>query len=157
MSSGLKSNVLPWIAAGWPGKVDTVWVGSANASSPMDVTGSWSVYMAQSLNATSATPTFAQTLVSTQPMRLGWVCTQGILCTEAGDDGRILLDFISVAVDSNGMANIAYGDAGPDSEGYNRSQAPTRTRTTPGRRRVRRSTEVCARAAAPPSLTSYLV
>ncbi len=75
--------------------------------------------MAQSLNATSATPTFAQTLVSTQPMRLGWVCTQGILCTEAGDDGRILLDFISVAVDSNGMAYIAYGNAGPDSEGYN--------------------------------------
>jgi hypothetical protein len=119
VSSGLKSSVLPWIAAGSPGKVDIIWVGSANASSPMDVTGNWSIYMAQSLNATSSTPTLTQTLVSTQPVRLGWVCTNGILCTEAGDDGRILLDFISVAIDSNGMANIAYGDAGPDSEGYN--------------------------------------
>jgi hypothetical protein len=118
-STTLKSSVLPWIAAGSAGKIDIVWVGSTNAASPQDVTGNWNVYMAQSLNATAATPTFVQTQVSTQPIRLGWVCTQGILCTEAADDGRILLDFISVAVDGNGMANIAYGNAGPDTEGFN--------------------------------------
>lgn len=113
--TGLGSNVLPWVVAGSDGRVDVVWVGSkdANANDPR---ADWFVYMAQSTNAHTAAPTFQQTVVSPYAVRRGDVCFAGLNCTFNGDDGRILLDFISVDIDSRCMARIAYGDAGPDTE-----------------------------------------
>lgn len=114
-SADLGSNVLPWVVAGSDGRVDVVWVGSTarNASDP---TATWYQYMAQSLNAHDAHPLFSQTVVSPQPIRYGDYCSLGLNCVFGGDDGRILLDFTSVDIDSHCMANIAYADAGPDTE-----------------------------------------
>ena len=109
----LHSNVLPWIAAGDDGRVDIVWVGSSTSDSN-DVSSDWNVYMAQSLNAHDPSPVFAPTQVTPLPIRYGAICFQGINCTLNGDDGRILLDFISVDIDSKGMAVIAFANSGPD-------------------------------------------
>jgi hypothetical protein len=40
------------------------------------------------------------------PTHYGEVCTNGIVC---GSSDRSLLDYISVAVDCNGLAHIVYG------------------------------------------------
>lgn len=114
-SPDLGSNVLPWIVAGTDGRVDIVWVGTT-ARSASDPTANWYEYMAQSLDAHDAHPVFTQTVVSPQPIRYGDYCSLGLACTFGGDDGRILLDFTSVDIDSHCMANIAYANAGPDTE-----------------------------------------
>ena len=45
-------------------------------------------------------------LVSKGVAHYGRICTNGIVC---GSSDRSLLDFISVGVDCNGLAHIAYG------------------------------------------------
>jgi hypothetical protein len=112
----MPSAVLPWIVAGEDGAVDVVWVGSS-ASKPNDTSATWYVYMAQSLNAHSGSPTFTTTRVTPQPVRYGWICFLGLLCNSS-EDGRILLDFIMVDVDSNCMANISYASTGRDSSNF---------------------------------------
>ena len=60
--------------------------------------------MAQSTNALSATPTFAQVTVSSN-VHHGEICTNGIVC---GASDRSLLDFLSIGVDCLGDAHIAF-------------------------------------------------
>lgn len=116
-SGATTSNVLPWIAAGDDGRVDVVWVGSTSSKNPSgDVTADWRIYMAQSLNAHSSSPTFKESVVSPYPVRRGQICESGLNCSFNGDDGRILLDFISISLDSSCRARIAYANAGPDPE-----------------------------------------
>ena len=106
------SAVLPWIAAGAAGHVDIVWVGSKSASFN-DPTADWYVYMAQAKDLpTGSGITVGR--VTPQPVRYGTVCLLGLLCSTEGDDGRILLDFISVDFDSAGFARVAYGDSGAE-------------------------------------------
>jgi len=116
-SPATTSNVLPWVAAGDDGRVDVVWVGSTTSRNPSgDATADWRIYMAQSLNAHSANPTFRESVVTPYPVRRGQICESGLNCSFNGDDGRILLDFLSVSLDSACRARIAYADAGPDPE-----------------------------------------
>ncbi|MEA2647197.1 MAG: hypothetical protein QOE92_2280 [Chloroflexota bacterium] len=113
----LKSNVLPWVVGGDKGKVDVAWVAS-DAPNLDDPTHDWYVYMAQATDADSGTPTFIQGRVSPTPVRYAALCFRGTLCLTDGDDGRILLDFMTIDLDSHGMANISYANAGPDTEGF---------------------------------------
>jgi hypothetical protein len=108
------SNVLPWVVAAGDGGVDIVWVGTTKGTLT-DVTSDWNVYMAQTTNGHAAHPTFTQTQVTKLPNRHGWVCFQGFGCPS--DNGRILLDFIMVDLDSKCMANISYANAAPDTSG----------------------------------------
>jgi hypothetical protein len=120
--SGLRTNVFPWLAAGNDGAVDLVWYGTkalGNCSSSAgcgssNVTGSWNVYMAQSLNAVTggtpnASPTFATTKVTEFPNHYGAICTFGISCSTGGDRG--LLDFIQVQVGPDGAADVVWADS----------------------------------------------
>jgi hypothetical protein len=66
----------------------------------------WHVYMAQSRNLLSSTPTFTQVAANATTTHYGRICTNGLVC---GSSDRSLLDFISVAVDCHGYAHIAYG------------------------------------------------
>src|SRR5205823_9921764 len=66
----------------------------------------WNVYLAQSTNALSANPTFQQVAVNSTATHYGRICTNGLVC---GSSDRSLLDFISVAVDCQGLAHVAYG------------------------------------------------
>ncbi|MHB2023713.1 MAG: hypothetical protein ACYCO3_10335 [Mycobacteriales bacterium] len=121
---GLQTNVFPWVAAGAPGKVDVVWYGtptlgtcpSKSASTPTcgssSIAGVWNVYLAQSLNLTSAHPTFQATKVSEYSNHYGAICTMGIGCSTGGDRG--LLDFIQVQTGPQGQAEVVWSDAAND-------------------------------------------
>lgn len=105
------SAVLPWVTAGKAGEIDVVWVGTT-ATSTNDPTADWYVYMAQSQNALGGK--FSVSRVTSQPVRYGSICLSGLGCSTAGDDGRILLDFISVDYDSQYNANLTFANSGPE-------------------------------------------
>jgi hypothetical protein len=113
VSAAGHSGFLPWVVAGAAGKVDVVWVDSTTLS-PNDPTGDYYVFMSQSTNALARTPTFSRSRVTPQPIRYGNVCLVGLNCSVGGDDGRILLDFISNDYDSAGRAAIVFGNSGPE-------------------------------------------
>jgi hypothetical protein len=101
VGSASAATVFPWIAAG-NGGVAVVWMGaSANP-------GSWKVYAAESTNAASLTPSYSTYTVSDHVVHTGSLCTAGTGCS----NGRQLGDFFQVAVDQNGMANVAWADDG---------------------------------------------
>jgi hypothetical protein len=113
--SGLQTNVFPWIAAGSAGRVDIVWFGTPTLGSCPNnpcgagfINGTWNVYMAQSLDATSSSPTFTTTKVTEYPNHYGSICEFGLACTTGGDRG--LLDFIQVQADPSGAADIVWAD-----------------------------------------------
>jgi hypothetical protein len=112
----LQTNVFPWIAAGDAGRVNIVWYGTPTLGAcPNQPCGSsaiqahWFVMMAQSLNALTATPTFATAKVSEVSNHFGAVCTMGIGCSTGGDRG--VLDFLSVTTGRRGEANVVWADA----------------------------------------------
>ena len=126
-ANGAGTHVLPHFAVTTPGNVDVVWYGTTATGEPNGVCGTlvsqslcnagfppytdpkapaWNVYLAQSTNALSASPTFKQVAANAAPTHFGRICTNGIVC---GSSDRSLLDFISVAVDCKGFAHIAYG------------------------------------------------
>jgi len=126
-SNGAGTHVLPHLAVTAPGNVDVVWYGTSATGEPNGVCGTvvsqspckagfppytdpnapaWRVYMAQSRNALASSPSWQQVTVNSSPTHYGEICTNGIVC---GSSDRSLLDFISVAVDCNGLAHIAYG------------------------------------------------
>jgi hypothetical protein len=101
--------VFPWIVAGDGGKIDVVYYGTtAHGPSAETVPESslWRVYLAQSLNATAAKPSFKES-AATGYMQQGSICTSGTGCAAGTRD---LLDYFQVDVDRAGMANIAYTD-----------------------------------------------
>lgn len=105
------SALLPWVTAGKAGEIDVVWVGST-ATSSNDPTADWYVYMAQSQTALNGK--FSVSRVTSQPVRYGSICLSGLGCSTAGDDGRILLDFISVDYDSHYNAALTFANSGPE-------------------------------------------
>ncbi len=109
VNSGPHTTTFPWIVAGDAGKIDIVYYGtSANGPSPEEVPANskWKVFMAQSLNALDAKPTFKES-AATGYMHQGSICTSGTGCAAGTRD---LLDFFQVDVDARGLANIAYTD-----------------------------------------------
>jgi hypothetical protein len=132
-ANGAGTHVLAHLAVTGPGNVDVVWYGTSATGEPNGVCGTlvsqspctdssgkpdgfpafddpnapaWNVYMAQSTNAVSASPTFTQVVVNATPTHYGEICSNGLVC---GSSDRSLLDFISVGVDCKGLAHIAYG------------------------------------------------
>jgi hypothetical protein len=106
------SDVMPWIAAGDPGRIDIAY-DHTNEVSEGGKYGSdnlahafWTVQMAQSLNALSGAPTITTSLVSAYPNKYGGVCTMGSGCT--GD--RSLGDFLEVQSGLQGRAMVSYVD-----------------------------------------------
>jgi len=125
-SKGLGTHVLAHLAVTAPGNVDVVWYGTSATGEPNGVYGTitfqspctdgfplysdpkapgWNVYMAQTTNALDASPRFTQAAATSSPVHYGEICSNGIVC---GSSDRTLLDFISVAVDCNGKAHIAF-------------------------------------------------
>jgi hypothetical protein len=103
------TTVFPWIAAGGPGRISIVYYAtSAAGASPETVpnTSLWRVWMAKSLNATAATPSFLEG-PATGFMHQGSICTSGTGCAAGTRD---LLDFFQLDLDEKGLANITYTD-----------------------------------------------
>jgi hypothetical protein len=103
------TTVFPWIAAGGPGRISIVYYATSSPGpSPETVpnTSLWRVWMAKSVDATAATPTFRE-VPATGFMHRGSICTSGTGCATGTRD---LLDFFMVDLDEEGLANIAYTD-----------------------------------------------
>ena len=132
-ANGAGTHVLAHLAVTSPGNVDVVWYGTSATGEPNGFCGTlvsqspctdsagkpdglapytdtnapaWNVYLAQSTNALSASPTFKQVAANATPTHYGEICTNGLVC---GSSDRSILDYISVAVDCKGFAHIAYG------------------------------------------------
>ena len=116
---GLANNVFAWTAAGDDGRVDVAWYGTpahvdpSNASCPQggpdSVSGSWSLYLTQTLNGHDAGgATFTAPIrASEHPVHRGSI--QTLLGHQCGD--RTLGDFLQLRVGRNGEAQIAYADS----------------------------------------------
>ena len=125
--NGAGTHVLAHMAVTRPGNVDVVWYGTTATGEPNGVCGTitsqhpctdgfpdytdpnapaWHVSMAQTRTALRAAPTFRQVVMDKSVTHYGRICTNGLVC---GSSDRSLLDFISVGVDCNGFAHVAYG------------------------------------------------
>jgi hypothetical protein len=101
-----RSNVMPSLAAGTPGRVDVSWYGSRSP----DFTGPhsrWVEMFAQSVDALSADPTFRLGRVS-GVTHVGSVDSSGNPGSSQYDWG--LRDFQSLVVDACGIAHLAWTD-----------------------------------------------
>jgi len=102
-SSPVNTALEPWVAARGS-TVDVTYYGTS-ASSNLDSSAVWNVYMSQSTDSGSR---FTQRIVSSHPNHVGVVCTQGTGCSPGT---RNLLDLFQVGIDPvNGLAAIIYTD-----------------------------------------------
>jgi hypothetical protein len=109
----LGNNVMPWVTAGDPGRIDIAWYGAPQAKNAQGDygpdtldNGTWNVYLAQSLNALSSQPSFAISKVSDHQAKFGNISTQGL----GGSPDRSLGDFMQVTTGSRGQAVVSYVD-----------------------------------------------
>lgn len=108
-----KTAVFPTMAAGADGRVVLGWYGTDVAGNNNDknamANASWNVYVAESTNADSASPTFDQ-LENVDPnFHTGTISTGGL----GGAADRSLLDFFTVGIDnSTGNADVTYTRGG---------------------------------------------
>jgi hypothetical protein len=112
----LHQNVFAWINAGDDGRVNIVWYGTpgqatTGAKGPDDCNDCiWSLWMAQSLNAHDAVPTFtAPILASQHHIHKGNV--QTLIGGQNQLSSRALGDFLQVRTGPFGEAQIAYADS----------------------------------------------
>jgi hypothetical protein len=73
----------------------------------------WFIYVAQTSDGTSASPTFQVTRLRNDPMHIGDICTLGIFCLT--DDNRDLADTNDIKLDATGGIQVAYTYETPDS------------------------------------------
>jgi hypothetical protein len=112
------SNIMSWIVAGDPGRVDIVWYRSPLAGNPVDLNSAWDIYMAQSVNVFDSNPTFTATKVSQNVIHRGQICLDGLNCDlSVPMQDRSFLEYPSVHVDSKGAAIITYNDNANQSQG----------------------------------------
>jgi hypothetical protein len=106
------TTVMPWVVAGDKGRIDVVFYGTANPAAPTTNYGPWYPYMAQSLDATKAQPSFTQAQLTDHPNHIDPVCLSGLGCTtDTGPGGdRELGDFFKVAIDGDGRALVSFAD-----------------------------------------------
>src|SRR3989475_3163421 len=128
---GLHNNVFVWAAAGDNGRVDIAWYGTPAVANPDDpdcgtsegghggpdatTNGIWSLYMVQTLNGHSASPTFtAPILAGEHYVHKGTI--QTVLGGQCGD--RTLGDFLQLRIGSRGEAEISFADSNTIAEAF---------------------------------------
>ena len=112
VSQGIGAAVMPWIAAGDNGLVDIVYYATNAAVDPNtvaigDKNVPWTVFFAQSVNASAREPVFTVSQASDHVNHYGVICNLGLLCASGT---RTLLDYFQVAIGPDGLANIVYAD-----------------------------------------------
>ena len=103
--------VMPWVAAGRNGDVAVAWYGAAADARPdaVPATTPWNVWVARTLDATSAEPSFRVDVVTETPMHFGVICLRALQCT--GDSN--LADFFEIAIDRSGAVVAVFDDNAP--------------------------------------------
>lgn len=123
------STVMPWLAAGGTGHVDIAYYqarSSLDSDRGPDLGGpdtTWDLVLAQSLDATGATPSLTHTVVAAS-FHTGSICTMGGGCLTPQEFGfvngplpldRQVLDFFEIAATADGRMFATYPrDRGPD-------------------------------------------
>ena len=110
------TNIMPWVVAGDAGRAAVVWYRSNLPGNPNNPASTWTLHMAQTLNAFDANPSFATVQVSQNAVHRGEICTDGTLCDAQGRD-RSFLEYPSIDMDSRGAAVVVYNDNTNQSEG----------------------------------------
>jgi hypothetical protein len=110
------TNIMPWLVAGDPGRAAITWYRSNLPGNPNTPASTWTLHMAQTLNAFDAAPSFETVQVSQNVVHRGEICTDGTLCDAQGRD-RSFLEYPSIHLDSKGAAVITYNDNTNQSEG----------------------------------------
>src|SRR5437764_133851 len=114
--------LFPWIETGErPGSLAIVWYGATAADSEDGKGGNtdnanWKVYFAQTLNATSSSPTILQSIASDHFIHGSNISLAGF--TTGTSPNRNLADFFQIAVDPQGLALIAFADDSNDCAGH---------------------------------------
>jgi hypothetical protein len=114
--------LFPWIETGdRPGSLAIVWYGATAADSEDGQGGNtdqanWKVFFAQTLNATSSSPTVFQTVASDHFNHGSNISLAGF--TTGTSPNRNLADFFQVAIDPQGMALISFADDSADFAGH---------------------------------------
>ena len=103
------TNIMPWVVAGDPGRVNIVWYRGSLPNNPNNAANTWQIYMAQTLNALDASPSFATAPVSQNTVHRGEICLRGLNCNVEGRD-RSFLEYPSVWIDTKGAAAVVYND-----------------------------------------------
>ncbi len=109
MNSDKGTHYFPWVAAGTTGRVDFIWLNTADYTPSDPEQSPWFVTFAQTTNGTAATPKFNQTSASSNVMHVGGICTNGIFCS-LNNGNRDLADSISIAIDRGGSAALVWTD-----------------------------------------------
>jgi hypothetical protein len=102
---------MPWIAAGDPGKVAFVWLGTPNRAYPSekDPNKKWWPNMAISTNGDTPSPTLQQTRVGIGPSHYSDICLMGTTCGATSPPGnRNMADFISIDITRDGAAQAVW-------------------------------------------------
>ncbi|GAC1308613.1 MAG: hypothetical protein NVSMB10_15010 [Steroidobacteraceae bacterium] len=125
---GLLNDVFAWPAAGDSGRVDVAFYGTSAAvdtttggpnkclnGGPDSVNGVWSLYVVQTLNGRSASPSFTPPILASEhPIHKGDI--QTVIGGQCGD--RTLGDFLQIRVGSSGEAQISYADSNNQDAGF---------------------------------------
>jgi hypothetical protein len=111
------SNFFPWIAAGSTGILDAVYYTSSTLR-PNDPGSIWYIGFSQVTGAAAklesgrafypATPKVTSTLLDTNVVHRGGICTFGIFCSVVPNANRDLADSIAIAIDKKGGANAVW-------------------------------------------------
>ncbi|HEX6461581.1 MAG TPA: hypothetical protein VF032_21910 [Thermoleophilaceae bacterium] len=111
--NSLGNNVMPWVTAGDAGRIDIAWYGAPQVKNAQGEfgpdtldNGTWNVYLAQSLNATTTKPSFTVSKVSDHQAKFGNISTQGL----GGSPDRSLGDYMQVTTGTRGQAVVSYVD-----------------------------------------------
>jgi hypothetical protein len=110
---GTGTIVMPWVIAGDPGRADVVWYRGSIAGNSTSNDNRWDIYMAQTLNALDASPTWTYTKVNEHNIHFGQICLAGLNCDLAvppGSQDRSFLEFPSITIDNRGAAMITWND-----------------------------------------------
>jgi hypothetical protein len=127
-----RANLFPWVDADASGHVAVAWFGASRSGNSNDKTihepcasGSadcmkdwttWQVYVAETVNGRSSSPSWVQMIASDHAIHRGTVSTGGL----GGGANRDLGDFFQVALDPAHRPNLAFSDThkvnplGPD-------------------------------------------
>lgn len=105
-------NVFTSITAGSSGRTGLAWYTTTNTGASLSSnSGPWSIAFAQSLNATSSSPSYSVVAATPHHVHINPVCVSGLGCTAGtGAANRNLGDFMSIGVDRSGIAFIVYDD-----------------------------------------------
>jgi hypothetical protein len=103
------TNIMPWVVAGDPGRINVVWYRSPIKGNRDVPESEWDILLAQSLNALDRKPRFSTARVNQTVIHRGEICLRGLNCDLDGSD-RSFLEFPSVDIDSRGAALVAFND-----------------------------------------------